>query len=287
MVVSCSRLLANCWRRCQAEAIDNTMTNKYEKGGKDAKKSKHAQEDTWRADPAHPAESSDDSASERSRSLSDRLRRNKGEPQETVPGSDLEVSAHDADGAGMQDEDEMSQQETHIMAMWEAKAEAHISACMQAKVPELVKSTMMGFMKPLQSDVLALRTQQKKLEQGMHQLQKEVNASRITGQAMQDKVSTMEQNLAKLARSFEDFTMRHVSETIERNTASAQAQPGSSVDGARHAGAYIGTPRQGAESAKQEEELRTKLIRPGGLSCGTGCARPESSAGGRARRRTR
>lgn len=215
-------LLANRWRRCQAEAIDDTMTKKDDKGGKDAKKSKNAQEDNRRADPALPVESSDSSASERSRSLSDRLRRNKGEPQEAVPGSDLEVPAHDADGTGMQDEDEMNQQEKHIMAMWEAKAEAHISACMEAKVPELVKSTMMGLMKPLESDVLALRTHQKRLEQGMHQLQKEVNASRVTRQATQDKVSTMEQNLATLAKPFEEFTMRHESEKTQRNAASAQ-----------------------------------------------------------------
>lgn len=80
---------------------------------------------------------------------------------------------------------------------------------MEAKDPELVKSTMVGILKPLQSDVMSLKTQEKKLEQNMVQLHKEVNASRVTGQAMQDRVITMEQNLAKLAKSFEEFSLKH------------------------------------------------------------------------------
>lgn len=36
-----------------------------------------------------------------------------------------------------------------------------------------------------------------------------VNACRVTGQATQDKLKAMEQNLATLAKSFEEFSLRH------------------------------------------------------------------------------
>lgn len=61
--------------------------------------------------------------------------RNKSHSSEPDPASDIEVSERDSDEADMQ---ESAGPEIQTMANWEAKAEAHIAAGIEAKVPELV-----------------------------------------------------------------------------------------------------------------------------------------------------
>lgn len=71
----------------------------------------------------------------------------------------------------------------------------------------------------------------------------------------------MEQNLAKLAKSFEEFTLRHVPRA-HAPSCSTSAAAGSSSDDPRVSNVFIGTPRATATDriGNPAEELRTKLV---------------------------
>lgn len=96
---------------------------------------------------------------------------------EMKDGAPAKVSAHSADGTGKLGQSHASlacQQDVVDFAQWQARAEAHIVASMQARMPDMVKLRVMWLVTPLQSNILSLEAGQKSMGETVGHLRPEV-----------------------------------------------------------------------------------------------------------------
>lgn len=77
-------------------------------------------------------------------------------------------------------------------------------------LPSLVDAHKLGLLEPLHADICNIEKPQNARGKAASRLSKEVNALRITGQAMQDQVAQLKTQITKLTTQLEEIQVSQV-----------------------------------------------------------------------------
>lgn len=193
--------------------------------------------------------------------------RDKKAKKDAVAAGSAEVHEVPDDDAMSADESEAEEEEQATaegadLHEWRAVSREQLLSGMAAMLPSLVDKHIMTLIEPLKADLGEIKKRQVASDKVVSRLSKEVNALRVTGQATQDKVSELSNQIANLTKAMEAMN------TAKSDSAAAPASSASAMPAPRRSHAEqhsISTPRSSAQDykdsgGKEPEAIRTKLV---------------------------